>query len=377
VRLLICAGGTGGGVYPALSVLQSLKDKLDAVLWVGGEGGMEAELVARAGVPYTAIPAAGVHGVGLRALPGNLWRLLRGLFAARRIISGFRPDAIFFTGGYVAAPVAVAGMRISSLLYVPDIQPGLALRFLSYFARIIALTTEDSRRYFNRKAYLEVTGYPTRPELGRWDRSQARALLNLNHDLPILLVAGGSKGARTINKPLVAALEDLLLICQIIHISGSLDWDMVQDARKALPPALQPRYHIYSYLHEEMGAALAAADLAISRAGASTLGEYPLFGLPAILVPYQFAWKYQRVNAGYLAKHAAALILPAEQLPAQLLPTIRDLFSSPEKLEGMRQSMRSLARPGAAAHIARLLLTLPAGRRDGGASKGAPESEGK
>ena len=135
VRLLICAGGTGGGVYPALSVLQALKNDAQPVLWVGGEGGMEADLVTRSGVPFTAIPAAGVHGVGLRTLPGNLLRLARGTLAARRILAEFRPDVLLFTGGYVAAPMAFAGRHIPSLVYCPDIEPGLALEIPGAFCR--------------------------------------------------------------------------------------------------------------------------------------------------------------------------------------------------------------------------------------------------
>jgi len=121
MRLLICAGGTGGGVYPALAVLDALKRLAPNLetLWVGGEGGMEEELIRREEIPFQSIPAAGVHGVGLRALPGNLTRLARGVRRSSEILRRFQPDALFFTGGYVAAPMALAGRRIPSLLYVP------------------------------------------------------------------------------------------------------------------------------------------------------------------------------------------------------------------------------------------------------------------
>ncbi|MBG7609427.1 MAG: UDP-N-acetylglucosamine--N-acetylmuramyl-(pentapeptide) pyrophosphoryl-undecaprenol N-acetylglucosamine transferase, partial [Anaerolineae bacterium] len=141
MRLLICAGGTGGGVYPALAVLKCLKADsapLD-VLWIGSEGGMEADLIARNDIAYDTIPAAGVHGVGLGTLPGNLMQLGRGFFAARKILRRFRPDLLFFTGGYVAVPMALAGMRKPSALYVPDIEPGLALKTLANFANLIAV----------------------------------------------------------------------------------------------------------------------------------------------------------------------------------------------------------------------------------------------
>lgn len=356
-------------MYPALAVLKMLENEVQAVLWVGGVGGMETDLVTRAGVPFTAIPAAGVHGVGLRALPANLLRLVKGTLAARRILAEFKPDVIFFTGGYVAAPVAVAGRHKPILLYVPDIEPGLALRFLSRFSRVIALTAEDSKQYFPQaRARLAVTGYPIRPELGQWDRSSARQQLNLSDSLPVLLVAGGSKGAHTINQPVFANLAELLSMSQLVHITGSPDKVAADSARQRLPEDLKERYHIFEYLHEDMGAALAAADLAVTRAGASTLGEYPLFGLPAILVPYQFAWRYQKVNADYLRRHGAALILEAGQLSGQLLPTVHSLFIDPRRLQSMRQAMQALSRPDAAGKIASLVREL-AGEIPGG--KGA------
>ncbi len=114
MRLLICAGGTGGGVYPALAVHDVLTSKVTDVetLWVGGEGGMEEALVRRQGIPFRSIPAAGVHGVNVTALPRNLLILGRGVLAARKILNDFKPDVLFFTGGYVAVPVALAGRSI-------------------------------------------------------------------------------------------------------------------------------------------------------------------------------------------------------------------------------------------------------------------------
>ncbi len=322
---------------------------------------METDLVTRAGVPYTAIPAAGVHGVSLRALPGNILQLGRGTLAASRILASFKPDVLLFTGGYVAVPMAVAGRKQPILLYVPDIEPGLALRVLARFADVIALTAEDSRPYFNPRTRSVVTGYPTRPELGHWEQSAARQKLGLSGDLPVLLVSGGSKGARTINLPVFQNLPALLALAQVVHITGSLDKPAAESARAALPEDLRLRYHVFDYLYEDMGAALAAADLAIGRAGASTLGEYPLFGLPAILVPYQYAWRYQKTNADYLRQHHAAIVLEAGQLDRQLLPTVRQLFGDPERLQAMRQAMHALAKPGAAAQIAGLLRELAGG----------------
>lgn len=347
-------------MYPALTVLQALGREVDPVLWVGGEGGMEEELVTRQSVPFTGIPAAGVHGVGLRALPGNLLRLARGTFASRRILRNFRPDVILFTGGYVAVPLAVMAIPRNSLLYVPDIEPGLALKTLARFSDQIAVTAAESKAFFSTHKKVIETGYPIRPELTQWTGEKGREKLGLTDDLPVLLVYGGSKGARSINRALLAGLPELLTKVQIIHLSGLLDWAEVEEAAHQLPDPLRANYHPYPYLHEEMGAAFASANLVVCRAGASTLGELPYFGLPAILVPYPYAWRYQRVNADYLANHQAARILEDRELAERLVPEITACFKDPQALRAMSAAMRSLARPNAAQDIAAALRDLSA-----------------
>ncbi len=342
-------------MYPALSVLQALGDDLEDVLWVGGQGGMEADLVTREGVPFRAIPAAGLHGVGLRRLPRNTWQLARGYWQARRILRAFRPDVLFFTGGYVAVPVGLAGRRVPTVLFVPDIEPGLALKSLARLADRIALTTPDSKRFFPHHPGLVITGYPVRRDLLQWRRAEARAHFGLDDRFPTLLVFGGSKGARSINRALLAGLQALLPHMEILHISGQLDWQEVEAARAALPSALRERYHAFPYLYDDMGAALAAADLVVSRAGASILGEFPLWGLPAVLVPYPYAWRYQQVNAAYLADRGAARILPDAQLATQLVPTVLALMQDAETRSQMAAAMRRLAQPDAAERIAAVI----------------------
>jgi UDP-N-acetylglucosamine--N-acetylmuramyl-(pentapeptide) pyrophosphoryl-undecaprenol N-acetylglucosamine transferase len=322
---------------------------------------MEEELVKRAGIPYRSIPAAGVHGVGLHALPGNAAKLTRGVAASRRILREFKPDALFFTGGFVAAPMAVAGMNIPTALYVPDIEPGLALKFLSRFSDVVTVTADDSRKFFGSSKRIVISGYPLRPDLSNWSRDQAFSYFGLDASLPVLLITGGSKGARSINMAVLKNLRDLLGVAQVIHITGSLDWQTIEKSAQELPAQLKSRYHIMPYLHE-MGAALSAADLVLSRAGASTLGEYPLFGLPAVLVPYPYAWRYQKVNADFLAERNAAVILQDELLNDKLLNVLKDLLQNKHKLEAMCAAAKKLSHPDAAAVIASQLLELAGGQ---------------
>jgi UDP-N-acetylglucosamine--N-acetylmuramyl-(pentapeptide) pyrophosphoryl-undecaprenol N-acetylglucosamine transferase len=320
---------------------------------------MEADLVQRAGMSFTAIPSGQVAGMGLRIIP-NLWKVLRGMLVSQRILNDFKPDVILFTGGYVAVPMALAGRKIPSLVYVPDIEPGIALKLLSRFASIIGLTSEDSRKYFPNNARSEVTGYPTRDDLNGWTREKALAHLGLHADRFILLVTGGSSGAHSLNRALLAVLPELLREIQVIHLTGKMDWADVQSSLPQLTPEMAENYHPLPYLHE-MGAALAAADLAISRAGASTLGELPQFGLPAILVPYPHAWRYQKVNADYLIQRGAALMIEDANLPEKILPTVLTLSHDPERLQRMREAMQSLARPQAGQRLADLIRELAKG----------------
>ncbi len=349
-------------MYPALAVHSALtKDHSVETLWVGGEGGMEEELVKRAGIPYQSIPAAGVHGVGLCALPGNLAKLTRGVAASRRILKNFHPDVLFFTGGYVAAPMAFAGRNIPTLLYVPDIEPGLALKFLARFADRVAITAPDSKKYFPYPERLVLTGYPLRADLAAWSREKATQHFGIPSNERVLLVTGGSKGARSINMAVLKHLKDLLGIAHVIHITGSLDWPTVEKAAAELPAQIKSRYHHFPYLHE-MGAALSIADVVVSRAGASALGEYPFFGLPAILVPYPYAWRYQKVNADYLAQRGAAVVLQDELLAEKLPVLVKDLLENSNAREAMRASMQSLSHPDAADVIARHLFELAGGQ---------------
>ena len=347
---------------PALAVVQTLQNNAE-ILWVGGEGGMETQLVKRANLPYKTIPAAGVHGVGLFALPANLFRLVRGYFTSLHILAEFKPDVLFFTGGFLAVPMALAGMPIPTVLFIPDIEPALALKTLARFADRIAVTAEASYRYFKRSERIILTGYPTRSELAGWTRTEGRRALKLNNQAPVLLVVGGSKGARSINNAVFANLPTLLEKVQLVHITGELDWPGVNEKINGLSTTHMARYHAYPYLHEQMGAALASADLVLSRAGASTLGEFPLFGLPAMLVPYPYAWRYQKVNADFLVKNGAAVELDDSRLQDQIMPVLNDLLENPRKLTSMRAAMQSQSHPRAAADIGHLLLALSGERR--------------
>jgi UDP-N-acetylglucosamine--N-acetylmuramyl-(pentapeptide) pyrophosphoryl-undecaprenol N-acetylglucosamine transferase len=322
--------------------------------WLGGRGGMELELVPRAGIPIHAIHAAGMHGVGWTAAPGNAIRLMLGMIEAWRELARFQADVVFATGGYLTAPVVTAAWlrKIPVVVYVPDIEPALAAKFGARFARRIAVTTDCSAAYYPKGAPVVVTGYPLREEVLTASRAGGRRTFGIPADEPVLLAFGGSRGARTINRALVAALPKLLEEMHVIHITGTLDWPEVEKVQHNLPKWQKARYHTYPYVHEEMGGALAASDVVVSRAGASVLGEYPHFGLPSILVPYPHAWRYQRTNAEYLASQGAAVVLPDETLSESMAAEVLSLMADKPRRKDMRKVLEKINQKNASLKLA-------------------------
>ncbi len=258
----------------------------------------------------------------------------------------------------MSVPVACATWlrRKPIVVYLPDVEPGLAIKLLSRIATRVAVSVEDSRQYLPSDKVV-VTGYPLRPEFHQVRRQDAREHFGVAPQDKVILVFGGSRGARTINRALGEILEPLLARARVLHVSGPLDVEECAARRDALAAEVQARYHLFDYMHD-FAQALAAADLVVARAGAGTLGEFPFFGLPAILVPYPYAWRYQKVNADYLVNQGAAIRLNDADMRQQLWPTIEALLNDAERLRRMSANARKLARPDAAANLADLLAQL-------------------
>jgi UDP-N-acetylglucosamine--N-acetylmuramyl-(pentapeptide) pyrophosphoryl-undecaprenol N-acetylglucosamine transferase len=332
------------------------------MMWIGTRGQMEEELVPRAGLRLETIRGGPIVGVPARTMLVNSARLTWSMQKAARLMGRFRPQVLFMTGGYVNVPVALVARarRVPATIYLPDVEPGRAIRFLSRFADRVACTAEASRAFFPGKKVV-VTGYPVRPELlaaRSLSPEEALAEFDLAPGRRTLFVFGGSRGARSINRALLAILPALLDEFQVIHISGTLDWAEVESAASALSAEQRRYYRPVPYLHEQMGAAFRAADLVVARAGASMLGEAPAFGLPSVLVPYPHAWRYQKVNADFLADQGAAVRLDDESLPETLLPVVQELLRDGSRLEAMGRAARALDRPQAAEAIAGVLFDL-------------------
>jgi UDP-N-acetylglucosamine:LPS N-acetylglucosamine transferase len=362
------------------------------LLWIGSVGGMEAALVGRAGIAYRGIATGQLSGINpLKAL-ANVGKMLRGFRQSLAIVRDFRPDVCFVTGGYVCAPVVLAcrWKRIPVLIYLPDMAPGAAIQWLSRFAQRVAISFPEAARNFGGLApqgkaphgkaphgKAIVTGYPVRQELveATQDRANARRQLARTIDrpamdgsdaLPLVLVWGGSLGARSINVATWDALADLLPHAHVLHVVGTRDWGLAKEQMQALRTkgvlsgGAARRYHPVDYLHEAMSLALAAADLTVARAGASTLGEFPVAGLPSVLVPLVISSVNQQRNAEQLANHGAAVIIADSKLADDLARTVVELLNQTERRAAMSDAARAMAQPNAAQNIANALLDLVA-----------------
>jgi UDP-N-acetylglucosamine--N-acetylmuramyl-(pentapeptide) pyrophosphoryl-undecaprenol N-acetylglucosamine transferase len=335
----------------------------DAVLCVIGPRPLERDIVRAAGLPYARLNVGGIHGVAPHHAAPNLLRLALAVPRVAALMRRFRPDVVVLGGGYVCVPVAVAAraLRIPVLTLCVDVVPGWAVRFTARLSTQVASAFPEAARLLPQA---HVTGYPLRDEFRRADRARGRARFGVPDGATMVLAFGGSLGARAINDAVEGALEQLLTVAHVVHITGPAARRQVPGDRRQtgatpgacrLSPVACRRYHRSEYLDAAaMADALAAADLAICRAGAATMAELPVAGTPAILVPGEFA--AQEGNARALAAHGAAHVirnrdLTAERLAAETLALLADKA----RLETMAVACRALAHGDAAGRVAAMV----------------------
>jgi UDP-N-acetylmuramate--alanine ligase len=370
-RVLFAGGGTGGHLYPALAIeaaMRALRADLESH-FVGARRGIEARVLPERGVPHTLLPIEPIR----RDRPWRNWRLVpalvRSLLAVRSLCARFRPHVFVGTGGYASGPAAlVAHLRgVPIVLQEQNAYPGLVTRWMAPRARQIHLGFPEAAAHLKPGPGTEVleSGNPIRIPDAKDDRARARIRLGLPADATVALVTGGSQGALAINRSLSDAIAavargdlpappaDLVLL----WVTGP---DHLQAVRDGLAAAGSPEWvRLEGYLND-MPAALSAADLAVSRAGASTTGELLAWGIPSILIPLPTAAAdHQRVNAEALAAAGAAQVLDqAEATPERLWRALMELAADPAARARMAERARERARPHAAESIAADVLAL-------------------
>ena len=375
MRILISGGGTGGHIYPALAVARELRDRYGAeLLYLGDASGLETEIVPRAGIPFATITAGKFRRYLSRHTLRDLARIPGGMRAAAEIVARFRPHAAFTSGGYVAVPAGFAARRhgVPLLMHQQDVSPNLANRLLTPIATRISVSFPQSLRYFPRRR-TSLTGNPVRDEILRIthiDPYACRAAFDFDPGLPVLVVTGGSQGARHLNQVVAAALPQLLPRCQVLHISGERTYE---ETRAAAEPAFgrhpewRGRYVLRDYLTDRMSEALQAADIVLCRSGAATLAELAILGKPSILVPLPpgFTGSPQTVNATmFRGSGAAEMLLDKDLSVAHLTATLFPLLESAPRRALMSNAARALAHPDAASDLADAVAALAGPRAD-------------
>ena len=346
-------------MYPALTVAEQFAVGPDAVTFVGTPDGLEARIVPAAGVAFRPLAASGFDRARPWTLVTSSLRIAASTLRAWRWLGAERPDAVVGFGGYVSIPVglAAAARRVPLVLHEQNSVPGIANRFLSRFAAAVAVTYQESASRLAHPDRAVLTGNPVRRAVLDASRDAGRQALGLAAEAPVLLVFGGSRGARHLNTALLGLRDRLVAIpdLEIIHVAGKAEASSVCAALYKAGGDCGGRWRVLEYL-DDMGSALAACDLVVARAGATSIAEITALGLPSVLIPYPFATDdHQTKNAQALVAHGAAEVISDADLDGQRFgDVVVGLLGDEEARATMSAASRALGRPDAAARVADL-----------------------
>jgi UDP-N-acetylglucosamine--N-acetylmuramyl-(pentapeptide) pyrophosphoryl-undecaprenol N-acetylglucosamine transferase len=362
--VLLVGGGTGGHVSPLLAVAEALReaDPEARFLFIGGRRGLEADLVSAAGIDFhaTAMPSLRDPDSRMSLVTRAALMPIASADALAQIVR-FRPNVCCTTGGLASLPAVLAARlaRVPVYIWEGNAIPGRVNRLLGGLSQRIGATFEASLRAFPRER-TALAGNPIRRSLLRWTRESGREALGIPVDELVVFVTGGSQGSAAINHAVAGALARLVRKATVIHHTGNAHLGQATSKRATLPPELRERYRIYGYLHEEMGQALAAADLVVGRASSSSIAEPLAFGVPLVLVPFAAARDaHQTANARDVAEKGAAIIVRESELDAdRLVATVVGLLEDPTRLARMAKAARAAGRPDAAVAIANEVRAL-------------------
>ncbi|GHO92853.1 undecaprenyldiphospho-muramoylpentapeptide beta-N- acetylglucosaminyltransferase [Reticulibacter mediterranei] len=370
MRVLISGGGTGGHIYPALSVATLLRDTYHAdILYLGSDDGMETKLVPEAGFRLLTVKAGKLQRFIAWKTVVGVARVPVGMAQAVGIVRRFRPDVAFTSGGYVAVPAGIAA-RINGvplLIHQQDVSPNLSNRLIAPQATRISVAFVDSLQYFPAQKTVHL-GNPVRQailDVRQRMPEQARAALGFDPNLPLLLVTGASSGARHLNQATCQILATLLPRCQVLHISGPTLFEetrpLAESAMAGLDAETRQRYRLVPYMSDEMPLAMQAASLVLCRSGASTLSELAVLQKPAILVPLPpgFGGSPQEINARMFEQHQAATLLLDSDLKSEtLVERINSIIDSPDRLQTMAKAAGQLAKLHATHEIVETIVKM-------------------
>lgn len=363
LRFIISGGGTGGHIFPAISIANEIQAKRpDAeILFVGAEGRMEMQRVPAAGYPIEGLPIAGFDRKRLWRNFGVLIKIWKSKRLARRIVSRFSPHVAVGVGGYASGPTlsVCEDRNIPTVLQEQNSYAGLTNKLLAKKAKCICVAYEGMERFFPQER-IRLTGNPVRQELldAQLDRKAALTVLGLSADKRTVLIIGGSLGARALNESVLSKLKDIASAEGVQFLWQTGKFYAQEIVHRLAELGCPDNLHVMEFVNN-MAAAYTAADLVVSRAGASSISELCLLGKPSILVPSpNVAEDHQTHNAMALVRQEAAVLVADKDAIATLIPTALTLVAEDEKLQTMAANIQALAKPHAASEIADVVIAL-------------------
>lgn len=362
-RIIISGGGTGGHIFPALSIADAIRSKHpDAeILFVGAENRMEMQRVPEAGYRIVGLPIAGFDRKNLFKNIKVLWLILKSQRMARKIIEEFKPQVAVGVGGYASGPTLkmAAQMNIPTLIQEQNSYAGVTNKILSKKAKMICVAYEGMERFFPHEK-IKITGNPVRNSLlvKQNSRSDAMKTMGLDPQKRCVLIVGGSLGARSMNESVLANLE-LISRNSNIQFVWQTGKYYFEEMTKRVAAAGKPDNLVVTDFVSNMADALSAADLVVSRAGAGSISEFSLLGKAVILVPSpNVSEDHQTKNAMALVNIGAAIHVRDVKAKDELLPTAIAVVEDAGKLKALGDNIRTMARPAAAQTIAEEVLML-------------------
>lgn len=352
-KILFATGGTGGHINPALAVAGYIRENYPKaeILFVGTADRMEAQLVPAAGYDFKTIEIQGfsreLNLGGLRHNIHTVELLLKSEKQAKKIITDFDPDVVIGFGGYVSGPVlsVAARMGIPTVVHEQNAFPGVTNKNLAKKVDVVMLTAPEAEKLLKPKNPCVVTGLPIRGEIIGANKEFARAEMKLD-SRPLILSMGGSLGARAINEAVKYLIEKRYYKkdCYYLHATGKAGVSLIDEIGKEIDLGSNPQIMLREYIND-MDRCLAAADLVVCRAGASSLSEIQALGKPSILVPYPYAAEnHQYYNAKTMSDRDAAILIEEKDFTGErLLSEVEKLLSDPEKLRTMGENAKKMA----------------------------------
>ncbi|HZK01543.1 MAG TPA: undecaprenyldiphospho-muramoylpentapeptide beta-N-acetylglucosaminyltransferase, partial [Anaerovoracaceae bacterium] len=363
MRIVITGGGTGGHIYPALAIAQEIKRQVPdtEILYVGTENSMESKIVPNAGFPFKTVDITGIDRSSIIKSSQTLVKFPKSFFQSWDLLRKFKPDIVIGTGGYVSFPVVFAATFIPcrTIIHEQNAMPGLANRNLAKRVDYTLLTFAEARYHLDAKR-IRTTGLPVRQEILTVDKENARKNLNFTKDKFTLVAFGGSRGAASINRAMLDVVDKYQNEpLQIIWITGEVNHEEIMEEINSRLELHEIKCHLqilpYMFNIEE---ALAVADLAVCRAGAGTISELAILGLPAILIPYPYAAEsHQEKNArALLGKKAVEMVIDEFLDGDTLYKRIEILKNDRQRLRQMSINIKKEARPNALEDIVKIVL---------------------